>query len=59
LTADQVRTVMSDTDPTYRENGTAYITKTRANLVKLLQRSGFLDHEATGAAFAAHQAAIL
>lgn len=58
LTADQVRTVMSDTDPLYRENGTAYITKTRANLVKLLQRSGFLDHEATRTAFAAHQATI-
>jgi len=59
LTADQVRTVMSDTDPLYRENGTSYITKTRANLVKLLQRSGFLDHEATKAAFAAHKATIL
>lgn len=59
LTAEQVSTVLSDTDPLYRENGTSYITKTRANLVKLLQRCGFLDHEATGAAFAAHQPAFV
>lgn len=58
LTKAQIETVIADTNPEYLAKMNDYITKTKANLVKLLQRTGVLDHEPTRAAFIAHGVAL-
>lgn len=50
--------VIQDTNPAYLESMNGYIEVTRANLVKLLRRTGVLDHAPTQAAFDSHDAAV-
>ncbi|UQA60615.1 diiron oxygenase [Polyangium aurulentum] len=52
----QVDRVLEETNARYQEDMNAYITKTKANLVKLLQRTGILEFPAAMAAFAAYDA---
>ena len=54
------RSTRSSRTPTlaFQEALTGYISVTRANLVRLLRRSGILDHAPTQAAFEQHDAAF-
>jgi hypothetical protein len=58
LTKNQVEQVITDTNPAYLEKMNDYISKTKANLVKLLQRIGVMDHPFTRAAFIDHGTAL-
>ncbi|WP_437573911.1 diiron oxygenase [Sorangium sp. So ce887] len=56
LAESQVSRVIDETHETYLASMNGYITKTKANLVKLLQRVGIMDFPAARAAFLAHEA---
>jgi hypothetical protein len=58
LSADQVDMAIADTQSQYLASMTDYISKTKHNLVKLLQRMGVLNHAATLQAFRAHGVSI-
>ena len=49
-----VEEAIEQTDPAYQEIREMHVEMTRAHLMKLLQRTGVLDHAPTLAAFAAH-----
>ncbi|AXL53472.1 P-aminobenzoate N-oxygenase AurF [Paraburkholderia caffeinilytica] len=51
LTADEIDTVLQDTDERYSAAAKSYIDVTIANLVKLLDRNGILAHPETRAVF--------
>ena len=53
LDANQIETVLKDTDQSYFASVNSYIGTTKANLVNLLKRMGMLNHPATRAAFLA------
>jgi para-aminobenzoate N-oxygenase AurF len=46
--------IVEDTNEKYLDGMNSYITKTKANLVRLLQRTGVLEHRPTHAAFIEH-----
>lgn len=52
----QMNRVIDETNARYLEDMNTYITKTKANLIKLLQRTGILELPAAKAAFAAYDA---
>ncbi|WLE59900.1 diiron oxygenase [Burkholderia plantarii] len=51
LSAQQIETVIGDTNPGFREAATQYVDVTLANLVKLLDRMGVIGHADTRAGF--------
>lgn len=55
----EVDTILRDTNDQYLDKLHSYIDITKQNLVKLLQRTGVLDHEPTRAAFVEHGVALL
>ena len=55
---DQVTEIIDDTQAQFLDNLTSYVVTTKANLVKLLQRTGVLDHAPTRAAFIQHGVAL-
>jgi hypothetical protein len=57
LSPEETDRVVGETDGRYQENARTYILKTKANLVRLLERIGVMDHEATRASFLGHSAA--
>lgn len=58
LSQPEIDQVIQDTDPAFQEALAGYISVTRTNLVRLLRRSGILDHAPTQAAFERHDAAF-
>jgi P-aminobenzoate N-oxygenase AurF len=54
LPAGEIEQVIADTQASYLSEMNKYITTTKANLVKLLQRMGILEHAPTQASFIAH-----
>ncbi len=58
LPAAEIEQVIADTQSSYLGEMNKYITTTKANLVKLLQRMGILEHAPTHAAFVAHGVAL-
>lgn len=54
----EVDAILRDTNDQYLDKLHSYIDITKQNLVKLLQRTGVLDHEPTRAAFVEHGVAL-
>ncbi len=55
---DEVNTILEETQEEFASRLNGYITTTKANLVKLLQRTGVLDHQPTRQAFVEHGIAL-
>ncbi|MFN9528805.1 MAG: diiron oxygenase [Pseudomonadaceae bacterium] len=55
---DDVNTILEQTQEEFTSRLNGYITTTKANLVKLLQRTGVLDHQPTRQAFVEHGIAL-
>ncbi|UTW06391.1 diiron oxygenase [Pseudomonas benzenivorans] len=58
FSAVEADSIIADTQAQYLDNLNGYIGTTKANLVKLLQRCGVLDHQPTRAAFIQHGVAL-
>lgn len=58
LAAGEVEQVIADTNAVYVDKASSYIATTKANLVKLLARTGVLEHAFTRAAFVEHGVAL-
>jgi hypothetical protein len=58
MTKSEIEQVIADTHGEVMQKMNDYITKTKANLVRLLERGGVLDHPFTRAAFIDHGVAL-